>query len=145
MFINDIMFGLEYEFSRGLSLRTSTVYDSIQSGDLIYNFGTGLLLERVAGFGSSVYHMALDYNYTLYPSPRTDDPSHTVSVRFLGQSTDQRPIVLYPKHSYVTDVPSASFNGEADKNSIVYVYNNDVLLNKLVQIKMVNGIYWDCF
>ena len=97
------MVGFSYQPSDLLEVRFSTTYDSYQANDLIYNAGTGLLLKRVAGVGSSIYDMSVDYNFTMYPYPRVEDPSHTISVSFLGQAIDQRPTVLTPSKSLSTD------------------------------------------
>ena len=107
----------------------STIYDAYQSFDLVYNFGTGLVLKRVAGFGNSIYDMSVDYNYTMYPYPRAEDPSHTISVSFLGQSIDQRPVVLTPKRSFSTSRSVASFSGTADENAEIYIYNGNLMAN----------------
>ncbi|MEC8677547.1 MAG: S-layer homology domain-containing protein [Candidatus Margulisiibacteriota bacterium] len=137
--LRDIMFGVDYMVANGLSLRLSTSYDIYQGQEFIYNFGTGLKLPRVAGFSNSIYDMSVDYNYTMYPSPRTDEPSHTISVAFLGKSTDQRPVILAPKKSYKTTNAFADFNGVSDRNAIIYVYNNETLIG---QIRASNNGQW---
>ena len=68
-FIRDLMFGMDFQVSHGLNLRFSTTYDMLQGQEFVYNFGSGVMLKRVAGFGSSVYDMSVDYNYAMYPFP----------------------------------------------------------------------------
>ena len=86
----------------------------------------------MAGFGTSIYDMTVDYNYTLYPFPRVSDPSHVVSFSFLGQSTDRRPIVLSPSASYQTDRDRVDFHGTSDRNSTVYIYNGESLVGQVL-------------
>ena len=138
--LRDIMFGVDYIVANGLSVRLSTSYDAYQAHEFTYNIGTGLNLPRVAGFSNSVYDMSVDYNYTMYPSPRTDEPSHTISVAFLGQSTDQRPTVLSPKKSYKTTSSFADFKGVSDRNALIYIYNNQSLIG---QVKANGNGQWN--
>ena len=130
--VRDVMLGADVDVAHGLELRFSTVYDFFQSHDFQYNFGAGLMLKRVAGFGTSIYDMTVDYNYTLYPFPRVSDPSHVVSFSFLGQSTDRRPIVLSPSASYQTDRNRVDFHGTSDRNSTVYIYNGESLVGQVL-------------
>jgi hypothetical protein len=128
--LRDAMAGVEFDAARSLQIRLSGVYDFYQSNNFQYNMGVGIVLNRVAGFSSSVYDMRLDYNYTLYPYPRLDDPSHVVSVSFLGQSTDRRPTVLSPSESFQTDQNRVRFNGTSDRNALVYAYNGESLVGQ---------------
>ncbi|RAP24938.1 hypothetical protein DID73_00090 [Candidatus Marinamargulisbacteria bacterium SCGC AG-343-K17] len=130
--LRDLMLGFDFQVAHGLNLRMSTTYDMLQGQEFVYNFGTGIMLNRVAGFGSSVYDMSVDYNYAMYPFPRANDPSHTISMTFLGQSTDRRPIVLSPLASYETDKPVASFSGTSDRNAFIYVYNGESLVGQVL-------------
>ena len=130
--LRDLMFGMDFQVSHGLNLRFSTTYDMLQGQEFVYNFGSGVMLKRVAGFGSSVYDMSVDYNYAMYPFPRANDPSHTISMTFLGQSTDKRPVVLMPDRSYDTDKPLASFYGTADRNAFIYIYNGESLVGQVI-------------
>ena len=129
--VRDVMFGASYQVADSLQLRFSTTYDAYQAYDLTYNFGTGILLNRVAGVGTSIYDMSIDYNYTMYPFPRAEDPSHTISVSFLGQSTDQRPTVLLPNRSFSTSKPMVEFSGTSAKSSDIYVYNGSSLVDQI--------------
>ncbi len=130
--IRDFMLGVALNVADGLNLRFSTTYDVLQAQELIYNFGTGLVMQRVAGVGSSIYDMSVDYNFTMYPFPRSEDASHTISLSLLGQSTDSRPVVLSPLKSYVTAIDHADFSGTADRNSVVYIYNGTSLVGQVV-------------
>ena len=138
--LRDLMFGMDFQVANGLNVRLSTTYDMLQGQEFIYNFGSGLMLKRVAGFGNSVYDMSVDYNYTMYPFPRSNDPSHTISMTFLGQSTDQRPVVLLPEKSYDTDQPTASFSGTSDRNAFIYIYNGESLVG---QVSANNNGKWE--
>ena len=130
--LRDFMLGVDLNVARGLNLRFSSTYDVLQSQEFVFNFGSGILLHRVAGIGSSIYDMSVDYNYTMYPFPRTNDASHTLSMSLLGQSTDQRPVVLFPIRSYSTDKPNATFSGTADRNATVYIYNGKSLVGQVL-------------
>lgn len=131
-FLRDLMFGMDFKVADGLNVRLSTMYDMLQGQEFTYNFGSGIMLKRVAGFGNSVYDMSVDYNYTMYPFPRSNDPSHTFGMTFLGQSTDQRPVVLFPPKSYDTDQPTARFSGSSDRNALIYIYNGESLVGQVV-------------
>ncbi|MEK9727140.1 MAG: S-layer homology domain-containing protein, partial [Candidatus Margulisiibacteriota bacterium] len=137
--LRDGMFGLNYSLADGLALRLSTTYDFYQGQEFVYNFGTGLLLRRVAGLGNNIYDMSVDYTYTMYPSPRTDDPSHSIGLSFLGQSTDERPVVLLPSRSYKTLDSTADFNGTSDRNALVFIYNGESLVG---QVRANNNGKW---
>jgi hypothetical protein len=128
----DYMLGVIYHVAHGLEIRSSVVYDINQGTDLTYHFGTGLLLSRVAGIGAHTYDMSVDYDYTMYSFPRTNDPSHTFSVSFFGQATDTRPEVTFPRKSYTTDKDVASFKGTSDRNAVINVYNNSELISQVV-------------
>ncbi|MBL6723134.1 MAG: S-layer homology domain-containing protein [Candidatus Margulisbacteria bacterium] len=134
--VREVMGGVEFNVSRGLRLRASTTYDMYQSGEFVYHLGTGIQLNRVAGFGQSIYNLAFDYTYTIYPFPRIEDPSHTVSVSFLGESTDRRPTVLSPKESYATLASTADFNGSSDRNATIYIYNGSRLVGQTTASNM---------
>ena len=120
--IRDFMFGIEYQLSDAIALRGSTTYDFLQEQKFVYHFGMGVFLKRVAGFSNNIYNMNLDYNYTIFPFPRTDNPSHTVSLTFLGESTDSRPIVLDPKSSFQTRSERVDFQGTSDRNAMVCIF-----------------------
>ena len=105
--------------SDGVFIRASGMYDMHLADEFVYQFGTGLRLNRVAGFGQSIYDMTIDYTYTMYPFPRVEDPSHTISMAFLGQSTDRRPVVLSPLKSYATIQSTADFHGSSDRNALI--------------------------
>ena len=137
--LRDGMFGVDYTVADGLTVRLSTTYDFYQGQEFVYNFGTGLFLRRVAGFGNNIYDMSVDYSYTIYPFPRTDDPSHTIGISFLGQSTDERPVVLVPQRSYKTLDSTASFSGTSDRNALVFIYNGESLVG---QVRANNNGKW---
>lgn len=128
----DVMAGVEFNVSEGVFIRASGMYDMHLADEFVYQFGTGLRLNRVAGFGQSIYDMTIDYTYTMYPFPRVEDPSHTISMAFLGQSTDRRPVVLSPLKSYATIQSTADFHGSSDRNALIYVYNGDRLVGQLM-------------
>ena len=130
--LRDVMLGTGIQVADGLTVRFSTTFDVLQGQEFIYNFGTGLVLKRVAGFWNGIYNMAIDYNYAMYPFPRANDPSHTFSLTFLGESTDNRPIVLSPNQSFDTDQSQVSFRGTADRNAVVYAYNSESLVGQVV-------------
>ena len=138
--IRDFMIGLEQSLGDSLKLRGSTTYDFLQEQQFVYHFGMGLFLDRVAGFGNSIYGMNLDYNYTMYPFPRSDDASHTISLSFLGQSTDSRPIVLTPETSFDTSSAFVDFNGTSDRNAMLYIYNGASLIG---QVRADNNGKWE--
>ncbi|MGA0242584.1 MAG: S-layer homology domain-containing protein [Candidatus Marinamargulisbacteria bacterium] len=137
--LRDVMLGVEYALVDALRLRGATTYDPTQGRDWVYHFGLGLMLKRVAGIGNHVYNMALDYSYTMYPFPRTEDPSHTISVSFLGESADQRPVVLSPSVAHATQSPYVDFRGQAQRNAQVYVYSDDALVG---QVRANNDGQW---
>ena len=49
--------------SDGVFIRASGMYDMHLADEFVYQFGTGLRLNRVAGFGQSIYDMTIDYTY----------------------------------------------------------------------------------
>jgi hypothetical protein len=128
----DYMFGLLYRVTHGLELRSSMVYDINQAHSFTYHFGVGLKLARVAGIGKHTYDMSVDYNYAMYPYPRTTDPTHTFSFTFFGQATDKRPVVTFPRKSFSTDKDYVSFKGNADRNAMINVYNNGELKSQVI-------------
>ena len=138
--VRDFMIGAEYRLSDSIALRGSTTYDFLQEQKFVYHFGMGVFLKRVAGFGNNIYNMSLDYNYTMYPFPRSNDPSHTLSLTFLGESTDSRPIVLVPKKSFQTKSKFVDFSGTADRNAMIYIYNGTSLIG---QVKANNNGAWE--
>ena len=139
--VRDFMIGAEYRLSDSIALRGSTTYDFLQEQKFVYHFGMGVFLKRVAGFANNIYNMSLDYNYTMYPFPRSNDPSHTLSLTFLGESTDSRPIVLVPKKSFQTNPKFVDFSGTADRNAMIYIYNGTSFL--IGQVKANNNGAWE--
>ena len=129
-YLRDLMMGVGYRVADALDIGFSLTYDLFQTGDFTYNFGSGIMFNRVAGFGSTVYNMSLNYNYTLYPFPLTSDPSHTVSLQFLGEPMDQRPVIITPNQSYSTLDSTLDISGSAAQNSLIYMYNNENLIGQ---------------
>lgn len=126
--VQDYMTGIEYQWSKQLHVRGSVLVDA-------YNLGLSIILGRVAGFGTTVYDMSVDYNYRMYPYPLADAPSNTISLQFLGKDMDQRPVILMPKKSFVTVSSTVSLKGDANSNSQVYIYNNNQLQQKITANK----------
>lgn len=124
------MAGLNYTLFRYLGLRVGATYDPLEKY-IVYNLGSGLRLPRVAGLGRHVYGMSLDYAYTLYTGVRLKEPAHTISLTFLGQSSDLRPRVRQPSSSFKTSNTAVDFNGVASKYATVYAYLNDRLVGEV--------------
>jgi hypothetical protein len=126
--IRDVMLGGAYTLADIMTLRGSVTYDPSQEKSITYHIGTGLVLERVAGIGNQIYDLSIDYGATIYSEFRSVDPSHTISVAFMGQTANNRPVVLSPKSSFETADATVNFDGQAQPNVTVFMYNNDQLI-----------------
>ena len=67
----------------------------------------------------------------MYPFPRVEDPSHTISMAF-GAVNGSSSVVLSPLKSYATIQSTADFHGSSDRNALIYVYNGDRLVGQLM-------------
>ena len=123
--IREYAIGMEYKMVNSLVLRGSVVADVAQTSALKYNMGTGLVFDRVAGWGAHEYDLRMDYNLQMNPFPFENEDTHTISFSLLGQSRVIKPKLLHPTAGFRTRDRHINIKGMAGRRSKVLIYNNN--------------------
>lgn len=121
----ELTYGVEYYLLPSFVLRGSAVQNRSDPDNFRHNFGTGLVFDRVAGFGYSSYNLSIDYNMTVYPFPFENENTHTISLSFMGESREVKPKLIEPRQDFLTKEKEIDLRGIAGRNSKVIIYNNN--------------------
>ncbi|MDA1353646.1 MAG: S-layer homology domain-containing protein [bacterium] len=121
----ELTYGAEYYLHPSFVLRGSVVQNRADPDNYKHNLGTGLIFERVAGFGYNSYNLSIDYNLTMHPFPFEDENTHTISLSFMGESREIKPKLLEPRQDFLTKEKEIDLRGVAGRNSDVIIYNNN--------------------
>ncbi|MEK9657948.1 MAG: S-layer homology domain-containing protein [bacterium] len=120
-FENSLGFAFDWQVQEILSLRASTDLD-------VYRLGVGVIFSDLSFVGGRAYRMALDYALEKNRFPY--DMQHVLWVSFLGVARPNRPVIVIPAYEeLLVFKKTVDLHGVGTKNSVVYLYNNDVLVH----------------
>ena len=119
---NDESFSLssEYFFSETFVFRAGTDMKRL-------SFGTGLVMDQIAGVMNQQYNLRFDYTYKTNVAPFSMDPNHSITFTILGASQPTKPQILNPKEDLVIRENTINLNGVGPRSTTIRLYNNNEL------------------
>lgn len=133
LYLDSVNLYLHNSFEGGISVASDWHYTDTISFNGATNFshyrlGLSLIFDGLYTFGTQSFMLGVDYAYEQNQYPYENQPNHIFTLSFLGSQRILEPIILEPAYNERLIVKQrVNIAGVGPKNSIIYVYLNDML------------------